>query len=131
MSISATGVLCLALNVYFEARGEDLASQYAVAEVTLNRVASPDFPDEICEVVWQRKQFSWTHDGKSDKPKDKRAWRRAVSVAGFALEDDGYNVVGYSALFYHADYVRPYWAKTYERVGKVGRHIFYKKKGAT
>ena len=128
MVVGSAGLFCLALNVYFEARSEDLAAQYAVAEVTLNRVASPDFPDDVCEVVWQRKQFSWTHDGKSDKPKDKKAWRRAVSVAAYALEDDGHVVVGYDALYYHADYVKPYWAKAYERVAKVGRHIFYRMK---
>lgn len=128
MVVGSAGLFCLALNVYFEARSEDLAAQYAVAEVTLNRVASPDFPDDVCEVVWQRKQFSWTHDGKSDKPRDRKAWRRAVSVAAYALEDDGHTVVGYDALYYHADYVNPYWARTYERVAKVGRHIFYRMK---
>ena len=49
MVVGSAGLFCLALNVYFEARSEDLASQYAVAEVTLNRVASPDFPDDVCE----------------------------------------------------------------------------------
>jgi spore germination cell wall hydrolase CwlJ-like protein len=125
MVVGSAGLFCLALNVYFEARSEDLASQYAVAEVTLNRVASPNFPDDVCEVVWQRKQFSWTHDGKSDKPKNDKAWRRAVTVAGYALEDDGHVVVGYDALYYHADYVKPYWSTAYERIAKVGRHIFY------
>jgi N-acetylmuramoyl-L-alanine amidase len=124
MLVGSAGLFCLALNVYFEARSEDVIGQYAVAEVTLNRVASDRFPDTICEVVWQRKQFSWTHDGKSDKPRDQRAWRRAVAVAAYALEDDGHEVVN-GALYYHADYVRPYWASSYDVVGKVGRHIFY------
>ena len=118
-------VLCLALNVYFEARSEPINSQFAVAEVTMNRVQSGKYPDTVCEVVWQRKQFSWTHDGKSDKPKNEKAWRRAVTVAGYAIEDDGNVVVGYDALYYHADYVKPYWSTAYERIAKVGRHIFY------
>lgn len=126
MLVGSAGLFCLALNVYFEARSEDVIGQYAVAEVTLNRVASDRFPDTICEVVWQRKQFSWTHDGKSDRPRDQKAWRRAIAVASYALEDDGHEVVGYDALYYHADYVRPYWASSYKVVGKVGRHIFYK-----
>jgi spore germination cell wall hydrolase CwlJ-like protein len=125
MLVGSAGLFCLALNVYFEARSEDVIGQYAVAEVTLNRVASDRFPDTICEVVWQRKQFSWTHDGKSDRPRDQKAWRRAVAVAAYALEDDGHEVVG-DALYYHADYVRPYWASSYDVVGKVGRHIFYR-----
>ena len=126
MLVGSAGLFCLALNVYFEARSEDVVGQYAVAEVTLNRVASDRFPDTVCDVVWQRKQFSWTHDGKSDRPRDQKAWSRSLAVAALALEDDGHVVVGYDALYYHADYVRPYWANSYKVVGKVGRHIFYK-----
>ena len=65
---------------------------------------------------------------KSDKPRNKKAWRRAVSVAAYALEDDGHTA-WVDALYYHADYVNPP-ARTYERIAKVGRHIFYRiKKG--
>ena len=80
-------VLCLALNVYFEARSEPINAQFAVAEVTMNRVNSDAYPDTVCEVVWQRKQFSWTHDGKSDNPKDGHAWRVALAVAKSTLSD--------------------------------------------
>ena len=59
MLLTIASVTCLATNIYFEARSEDRVGQYAVAEVTLNRVASPDYPDDVCEVVWQDKQFSW------------------------------------------------------------------------
>jgi len=126
MGIAAASVVCLALNVYFEARSESFEGQLAVAEVTLNRMASPYFPDTVCEVVWQDKQFSWTHDGKSDRPRDERAWRRAVHVASLALEDE-HQVVGYEPLYYHADYVRPYWRTAYTKVAQVGKHIFYKR----
>lgn len=117
-------VMCLALNVYFEARGEHYDGQLAVAEVTLNRVASPDFPDDVCDVVWQHKQFSWTHDGKSDVPKDKRAWRDAVAVARHALEQ-GNTLLSTDVLYYHADYVKPRFFARLERMGTIGRHIFY------
>ena len=122
-------VLCLALNVYFEARSEPINSQFAVAEVTMNRVKSNAYPDSVCEVVWQRKQFSWTHDGKSDKPKNSYAWRLALAVAKSTLSDtNGYtSQLPPNTLHYHADYVSPYWVGQYKKVGTIGRHIFYKK----
>ena len=103
--------------------------QLAVAEVTLNRVTSRRYPDTVCEVVWQRKQFSWTHDGKSDKPKDAKAWDMAVTAAKLAMKHRDVVIVGNGVTHYHADYVTPYWTTAYERVAKVGTHIFYKAKG--
>lgn len=125
--ITGATVMCLALNVYFEARGEDMLGQLAVAEVTLNRVESSRYPDNVCDVVWQPKQFSWTHDGKSDKPKDARAWREAQRIARIALSENEMVVVGEDVTHYHASYASPYWASSYERVAKVGKHIFYRK----
>lgn len=115
------------MNVYFEARSEDMLGQLAVAEVTLNRVESERYPDNICDVVWQRKQFSWTHDGKSDVPRDKVAWERALYVARTAIETEDMAVVGDGVTHYHAEYVTPYWTTSYTRVAKVGSHIFYKR----
>jgi len=128
MAIGAA-VICLALNIYFEARSEEPMGQLAVAEVTLNRVTSSRYPDTVCEVVWQRKQFSWTHDGKSDVPKDARAWDMAVRAAKLAMKHRDVVIVGNEVTHYHADYVKPYWTTAYERVAKVGTHIFYKAKG--
>lgn len=128
MAIGAA-VMCLALNIYFEARSEEPMGQLAVAEVTLNRVTSSRYPDTVCEVVWQRKQFSWTHDGKSDVPKDARAWDMAVRAAKLAMKHRDVVIVGNEVTHYHADYVKPYWTTAYERVAKVGTHIFYKAKG--
>lgn len=125
--ITGATVMCLALNVYFEARGEDMLGQLAVAEVTLNRVESSRYPDNVCDVVWQPKQFSWTHDGKSDKPKDERAWQEAQRIARIALSENEMAVVGEDVTHYHASYVSPYWASSYERVAQVGKHIFYRK----
>jgi len=70
-------VHCLALNIYHEARGETFEGKLAVAAVTLNRVRHKRFPDGVCEVVWQPRQFSWTHDGKTDRPYNQKAWELA------------------------------------------------------
>ena len=74
---------CLAQNIYFEARGERQAGQLAVGLVTMNRVNSKRFPNTVCKVVWQKRQFSWTHDGKSDRPTDMKAWKLAQKIAEF------------------------------------------------
>lgn len=123
---------CLAMNIYHEARGESSAGRMAVAHVTLNRAASPRFPDNICDVVKQggetrrhRCQFSWWCDGKSDRPKDSAAWEESVFAAITAMTFGHDDVTG-DALFYHADYVNPYWAGKMTRTGRIGRHIFYR-----
>ncbi len=122
---------CLALNIYWEARSEPITGQLAVAAVTLNRVQDPRFPSNVCDVVRQggeirrhRCQFSWWCDGKKDDPKDAESWRRANTLARLSsagIVDDPTQ----GALWYHADYVTPYWAAKKERVAQIGRHIFY------
>lgn len=130
-SISAEDQYCLQQNIYFEARNQSTLGQVAVAWVTLNRVESSRYPDSICEVVWQNKQFSWTHDGKSDQPGsnvlEQRAWEDAGLVTEVVLLDWalGKNSPVSNATMYHADYVRPYWADSYRLVTKVDDHIFY------
>lgn len=121
---------CLALNVYFEARSEAINAQFAVAQVTMNRVLSNKYPDTVCDVVWQRKQFSWTHDGKSDRPREEQAWRRAKWVAAVTLNDvdNSVDILPRSALYFHADYVKPYWVSSLVKVTQIGRHIFYRRK---
>lgn len=123
--ITAAALTCLALNVYYEARSEPLEGQLAVAEVTLNRVASSRYPDDICGVVYQRKQFSWTHDGKSDTPDDMEAWKVAKSIATIATKELVPAVTTKDTLHYHADYVTPHWARGKEPVAAHGRHLFY------
>jgi len=118
--------LCLAINVYFEARSESFDGQMAVAQVTLNRVASEKYPDNVCDVVWQHKQFSWTHDGKSDTPRDPVAWAIAANVARLAMEEGTPRKVGEGVLFYHSIYASPYWAKAFTKTAQYGQHIFYK-----
>lgn len=128
---------CLALNVYFEARGEPAEGQLAVAMVSMNRVKSPRFPRSICSVIWQPRQFSWTHDGKSDRPRDKQAWRQAQKIALFV-----YNTyrtlpvrmrhtldITKGAMHYYAPRLaQPYWAKYQEVTRSIGGHIFLRKR---
>ena len=121
---------CLAQNIYFESRGESQVGQEFVAWVTLNRVQNSDFPGEICSVVWQDSQFSWTHDGKSDKPRDAAAWATAQAIAGeviqaYGIERDPTE----GATYFHATTVNPNWAKGFERVVRIDNHIFYVDKG--
>lgn len=130
----ARDLRCLAENIYFEARGEPLKGQYAIAEVTMNRLASPHFPDTICEVVhdtrWDRVRrrlvahFSWTALELKSTPSGP-AWDQAMAVAT-AVYDDNYTPAIPDALFYHASYVRPYWASSKRVIAKIGNHIFYR-----
>jgi spore germination cell wall hydrolase CwlJ-like protein len=120
--------VCLAAAIFFEARSEPTFAQHMVAEVILNRVEHSSFPDDVCSVVYEDKQFSFTHDGKSDNPRvhtseiDRRAYKKAVEIASMFL--DGYEV-GSSSTHYHTTYVRPSWSKVYKVDGKAGDHIFY------
>lgn len=124
-ALDATAQLhCLALNVYHEARSESDQGKFAVAQVTLNRVQSARYPSTICEVVWQRRQFSWTRDGRSDRPRNRVAWHHALWVATLARDFNPLNRVG-RATHYHADYVQPMWASAHRRIRQIGRHIFY------
>jgi spore germination cell wall hydrolase CwlJ-like protein len=130
----AVDLQCLAENIYFEARSEPLKGQYAVAEVTMNRLASPHFPDTICDVVYDTRwdslrrrltaHFSWTALEIARKPSGP-AWDEAVEVAT-AVYDGKYTRVMPNALFYHATYVRPYWAKKERIIAKIGNHVFYR-----
>ena len=115
---------CLALNIYHEARSESDEGKFAVAQVTLNRVRSPRYPGRICEVVWQHRQFSWTHDGRPDRPHNLEAWEEALWVATTTYDFNPLTIVG-RATHYHAVYVRPPWATVYRRVRQIGQHIFY------
>jgi len=122
---------CLALNIYFEARGEPDRGKIAVGHVVMNRVEAGRFPDTICGVVKQGGeetrhtcQFSWWCDGKSDTPTDDEAWRRSKMLAQevfWGLAEDP--TIG--ALWYHANYVAPSWRKRFVRSAVIGEHIFY------
>lgn len=120
----AASVMCLALNIYFEARDQPVDGQIMVAEVTLNRVMSKAYPNTICEVVWQPGAFSWTHDGKSDKPKDAITFAEIVLLSDKLLNDSSL-LLGTTATHYHEKSIHPYWADVMVKLGQVGDHIFY------
>ena len=125
--ITIAAATCLALNVYFEARNQEPDGQRMVAEVTMQRVSDPNFPDDVCDVVWQPGAFSWTSDGLSDTPLDAEAWLRAQMVAYDVMLNGCQLCTG--ATYYHEVSVHPYWAKIYSIVGQYGDHIFYVNSG--
>lgn len=126
---------CLASGIYFEARGEPVKGQAAVAQVILNRVRNPAYPNTICGVVYQNKrwrnrcQFSFACDGIRDRVRSRRHWAMAKDV-GMAVTAGKIwlDQVG-SSTHYHAIYVRPKWARTMKRVGRIGLHVFYRTYG--
>ncbi len=116
---------CLASAVYFEARGEPLEGQLAVAEVVLNRTRSVRYPDGICAVVRQRAQFSFVRRGAIPRAdRNSPAWRRAVAVARIAQLGEP-RMLSDGVLWYHADYVSPAWGRRLARTTRIGAHIFY------
>tara|TARA_R100001377_G_scaffold75291_1_gene51793 strand:+ start:7305 stop:7799 length:495 start_codon:yes stop_codon:yes gene_type:complete len=128
-----TALLCLSLNMYFESRSESIAGQLAVAEVTLNRVSSPHYPNTICEVVLQDNsqgcQFSWWCDGRSDLPTEHHAFQKSKALAKLMLNDGEYiSVVGDQVMHYHSQSVSPYWIGDFVESKQIGKHIFYEKK---
>jgi len=119
---------CLAANIYHEARGESLAGHYLVGYVTMNRVKSARFPNTICAVVKQSKQFSWFKRGVSRFPKNVESWKRACSVATkFILNMPSIRVdITEGALYYHAIYVKPVWRLRKTYIGRIGDHLYYR-----
>lgn len=135
---------CLALNVYHEARSENLAGKFAVSDVVLNRVQDRRYPDTVCDVVKQavlskwhleqgrevplrnKCQFSWYCDGKSDIPRDIDAWYESRLIAQQILSKDLYRGITEGATHYHADYVDPSWRHRFSMIGHIGSHIFYR-----
>lgn len=124
---------CLALNIYFEARGEPEMGRLAVGHVVLNRVNDSRFPNTVCGVIkdggettLHRCQFSWWCDGKSDEPTDEAAWaasQEAAQKVFWALAPD---LTG-GALWYHAHYVDPSWRHRFVKSAVIGQHVFYQR----
>jgi spore germination cell wall hydrolase CwlJ-like protein len=125
---------CLARNVYFEARGEPVKGQRAVAEVTLNRVASGRYADSICDVVYQKGwdnarnryvgAFSWTEFKNLPNPGGE-AWKQAWQAAEEVYYGTEPPVVE-GATHFHAVYIKPDWAEGRKVIAKIGQHVFYK-----
>ena len=135
----AEALVCLALNIYHEARDQPFIGQVAVAQVVMNRVADNRYPDDVCEVVMQgptyswkpdfpvrhRCQFSWYCDGKSDKTPDQTAWKQALVIAQ-GVHTGNLDDFVEGATHYHATYVLPEWAETKYKTVQIGEHVFYR-----
>lgn len=136
---------CLALNIYHEARADNIAGRYAVADVVLNRVHDDRWPSTICDVVkqgpisewWLKEkgkkvpirhkcQFSWYCDGKDDTPHDKVAWRDSQEIAYKLYHLGVFRGISEGATHYHATYVDPNWNKRMQNVGRIGAHLFFR-----
>ena len=117
---------CLATAVYFEARGESLEGQLAVARVVMNRAASGKYPPTWCATVKQPWQFSFVRNGRFPAvDAGSNAWRKAQAIARLAVSN-AVPSLSHDVLWYHANYVAPSWGRRLTRVEKIGTHIFYR-----
>ena len=123
---------CLAEGIYFEARGEPEEGQAAVAQVILNRVRNPAYPDTICGVVYQDKrhrnrcQFSFACDGRSEVISERFQWDEARRIAAAVTVGRIWIPEVGDSTHYHAGYVRPGWGRRMIKVDRIGEHIFYR-----
>ncbi|MDN5787299.1 cell wall hydrolase [Pseudorhodobacter sp.] len=122
---------CLAKALYFEARGETVKGQFAVAEVILNRVDSRRYPNSVCGVVNQGSgrrnacQFSYTCDGRADRINEKGAYARVAKIARVMLDGAPRDLTR-GATHFHTTNIRPSWARRFANTAKIGRHLFYR-----
>ncbi len=122
---------CLSEALYFEARGEQIEGQIAVADVIINRKNSNQFPGTICGVVSEGAhkrnacQFSYNCDGKLELIYDKKTYKRIVKLSSMIL-NGAFSDVTNGATFFHASEVSPSWSRKFKKTSKIGRHIFYK-----
>ncbi|MFC6638613.1 cell wall hydrolase [Sulfitobacter sediminilitoris] len=122
---------CLAEALYFEARGETVKGQFAVAEVIMNRVKSARFPGSLCAVINQgtgkkyQCQFTYTCDGYAEVIAEPRAFARVGKVARYMMDGEVPSLTD-GATHYHTTAVRPRWSKVYTRTAKIGVHLFYR-----
>jgi hypothetical protein len=125
------GLKCLAEALYFEARGESVKGQFAVAEVILNRVSSPAYPNDVCGVINQgtgRKyqcQFTYTCDGHPEKVHEPAAYEQVSKVAYVSLSGVAEQLTE-GATHYHTKHVSPSWARKFPRTATIGVHHFYR-----
>jgi spore germination cell wall hydrolase CwlJ-like protein len=130
---------CHALNAYYEARSEGIKGMMAVIKVVNNRVKASGYPSTPCGVIFQRKQFSWTHqqsygaidallmgDTTGLNTKEVQAYNTALILA-YSSDLELSKVLPEAALYYHTRDVRPVWSKSFKRIKVLGVHIFYSK----
>lgn len=125
ISYSINDETCLAKNIYYEAGIESEKGKYAVAQVTVNRLKSGKWGDNICAVVHAKKQFSWTLKKKLEMPRG-NAWLDSQWIAHRVLQGERVAQLN-KAMFYHAEYVTPKWRDPVAKIQQIGQHIFYTK----
>ncbi len=122
---------CLTEAIYFEARGEPLHGQFAVAEVILNRVEATEFPNSVCGVVRQGArsgggcQFSYVCDGNSLRMHERDAQRQAAKIADLMIRGAPRGLTD-GATYFHARHVNPRWSRVFEQTARIGAHVFYR-----
>ena len=137
--ILETALMCMATNIYHEAKNQPMVGQIAVAQVVMNRVKDSRYPNTICDVIKQgltykngkvvlgKCQFSWYCDGKKDDVNMKsEKWRNSIRYASMVMTNKITLDITEGATHYHATYVRPAWARTKTKTVRINRHIFYK-----
>jgi len=137
--ILETALMCMATNIYHEAKNQPMVGQIAVAQVVMNRANDSRYPDNVCDVVKQgltykngkvvlgKCQFSWYCDGKKDDvDKKSEKWRNSLRYASMVITNKITLDVTEGATHYHATYVRPAWARTKTKTVRINRHIFYR-----
>lgn len=115
--------ICLALTIYHEARNQPIDGQVAVAEVVLNRVEDPRFANDVCSVVFEPHQFTWTEHATT--PNDHTAWMAALIVAQAILDDPEGTLPGTRSTHYHEVSVTPRWAASMHPTVIIKDHVFY------
>ena len=137
--ILETALMCMAANIYHEAKNQPMVGQIAVAQVVMNRANDSRYPNNVCDVIKQgltykngkvvlgKCQFSWYCDGKKDDVNMKsEKWRNSLRYASMVITNRITLDVTEGATHYHATYVRPAWARTKTKTVRINRHIFYK-----
>lgn len=129
-AVDAKALRCMAMTLYWEAKGEGYDGMIAVAAVVLNRVKHPSFPNSVCGVVHDGReegpcQFSWWCDGRSDWPQNHKMWQRAEKIAHKALHDKLTDPTD-GSLYYHHTAILPSWRMAFTRTAVIGRHAFYR-----
>jgi len=137
-------IKCLADNIYFEARNQTIEGKIAVGRVVINRVKDSRWPNTVCGVIkdavyttaWHdadirvpvrhKCQFSWYCDGKSDTIDDLRSYEEALTLARDIILNNRWDGIVHGAVFYHANYVSPKWRNSFDYVGRIDSHLFYR-----
>jgi spore germination cell wall hydrolase CwlJ-like protein len=122
-------VKCLAQNIYHEARGDSTKGQIAVAQVVINRTKNDAYPSDVCSVVWDKAQFSWTLDKSLWKITDQKSYEKAKKVASEVLSGEHKDITNGATHYYEPTLVDPEWSDHGVNKKKIGSHLFMQMKG--